>query len=523
MLSRPKRLSGIQCLQLLEQLNEDESENDAAGTSPSGSGCDSESSIAELRNEVENSSDSSCVSSDAEVIGQSDTTSRLRGRGRGFRGRSSRGRLSSNTAQRAVSHDAYIGRDGTVWSQAEIEVEGAGRRAQQNVFKDKAGPTPYASRAIKESNVYSAFKLLIDEPMLRHSKKGTEAEARRVLSDESWTLTLEELEAITAIVYARGASGAKGLSLKSLWDSTWGLGFAKQTMARDRFCEIMKYLRFDMKSTRQSSLKRDKFALASEIWYRFIKNSKLCYVPGENITVDEQLFPMKTRCRFIQYIANKPDKFGVKFWLAVDVDSKYLVNGFPYLGKDEERPVDRTLGHHVVQRLMEPYLHKGRNVTTDNFFTGLKLAKHLKDQSTSIVGTVNRARRELPSCANDTTSQRYESQLLKHEGITLTIYRCKPSKNVVILSTVHTAIAVGSDPKKTPESIEFYNATKFGVDVIDQMARKYSVKAGSRRWPIQIWYNVLDSAAINSWILYKHVTGKKTFPDETSSCNLPVS
>jgi len=387
-------------------------------------------------------------------------------------------------------------------------VESVGRRAQQNVFKDKAGPTTYASRVIKESSVSSAFKLLIDEPMLRHMKMCTEAEARRELSGESWTVSLEALEAITAIVYARGANGAKGLSLKSRWDSTWGLGFVKQTMARNRFCEIMKYLRFDMKSTRRSRLERDKFALASEIWYPFIENSKLCCVPGENISVDEQLFLMKTRCRFIQYIASKPDKFGVKFWLAVDVDSKYLVNGFPYLGKDEERPVDRTLGHHVVQRLMEPYLHKGRNVTTDNFFTGLKLAKQLKDQSTSIVGTVNRARRELPSCANDTTSQRYSTQLLRQEGITLTVYRCKPSKNVVIMSTLHTSIAVGGDPKKIPESIAFYNSTKFGVDIVDQMARKYSVKAGARRWPIQICYNVLDLAAINSWILYKRVTGK---------------
>jgi hypothetical protein len=150
---------------------------------------------------------------------------------------------------------------------------------------------------------------------------------------------------------------------------------------------------------------------------------------------------------------------------------------------------------------MEPYLHKGRNVTTDNLFTGLKLAKLLKDQSTSSVGTVNRARRELPSCANDTTSQRYETQLLKHEGITLTMCRCKPSKNVVIMSTLHTSIAVGGDPKKIPENVAFYNSTKFGVDVINQMARNYSVKAGSRRWPIQIWYNVLDLAAINSWIL----------------------
>ena len=40
------------------------------------------------------------------------------------------------------------------------------------------------------------------------------------------------------------------------------------------------------------------------------------------------------------------------------------------------------------------------------------------------------------------------------------------------------------------------------------MARKNTVKAGSRRWPVQTFCNILDLTAINSWILYKKVTGK---------------
>ena len=62
---------------------------------------------------------------------------------------------------------------------------------------------------------------------------------------------------------------------------------------------------------------------------------------------------------------------------------------------------------------------------------------------------------------------------------------------------------------KTAESIEFYNKTKFGVDVMDQMARKYSTKSSSRRWPLQVFFNILDLAGINAWILYKETTGEK--------------
>lgn len=50
-------------------------------------------------------------------------------------------------------------------------------------------------------------------------------------------------------------------------------------------------------------------------------------------------------------------------------------------------------------------------------------------------------------------------------------------------------------------------AMSFGVNIIDQMARKYTVRAGSRRWPVHVFYNILDLAPINSWILYRKVTG----------------
>ena len=97
--------------------------------------------------------------------------------------------------------------------------------------------------------------------------------------------------------------------------------------------------------------------------------------------------------------------------------------------------------------------------------------------------------------------------VLKNDVYTLTVFKCKPNKNVVLLSSLHQSVGVASNPKKTPETIEFYNSTKYGVDVVDQMARKYSVKASSRRWPVQVLYNILDLAAINAWILYKETTG----------------
>ena len=67
--------------------------------------------------------------------------------------------------------------------------------------------------------------------------------------------------------------------------------------------------------------------------------------------------------------------------------------------------------------------------------------------------------------------------------------------------------------------MEFFNKTKCGVDVTDQMARQYSVKAGTRRWPVAVFYNILDLAGINAFVLYKNDQVTR-FQDEISCSSL---
>ena len=56
-------------------------------------------------------------------------------------------------------------------------------------------------------------------------------------------------------------------------------------------------------------------------------------------------------------MANKPDKFGIKFWIAVDLESKYILNAIPYLGKVETRPDTKRLSESVIIKLVA-YLGK---------------------------------------------------------------------------------------------------------------------------------------------------------------------
>lgn len=55
------------------------------------------------------------------------------------------------------------------------------------------------------------------------------------------------------------------------------------------------------------------------------------------ITMDEQLFLIQLRCRFLQYMPNKTFKFGINFWLAVVIKTNYILKKVPYLEIEELR------------------------------------------------------------------------------------------------------------------------------------------------------------------------------------------
>ncbi|XP_073528958.1 uncharacterized protein [Phyllobates terribilis] len=226
------------------------------------------------------------------------------------------GNATTNTRE-GESEGILVSADGIQWKPVEIGEHLPGRRDSQNILREAPGPTGYARRNIIIDSPLSAWRLFFDSYILTHIKNCTLAEACRN-NNLQFTLSDEELDAFIAIFYAREISGTNRHSISSIWCNDWGIPFCKATMSRDRFVEIMRFLRFDEKSTRSERLQMDKFALFSTVWDRFIENCIACYKPGPYITVEEQLFPSKTRCPFTQYMPSKPDKYGHKYWLAVD-------------------------------------------------------------------------------------------------------------------------------------------------------------------------------------------------------------
>ena len=125
----------------------------------------------------------------------------------------------------------------------------------------------------------------------------------------------------------------------------------------------------------------------------------------------------------------------------------------------------------------------------------------LQDKIT-VVRTLKKNKREIPAEFFPNKQKPISSSMFgfqKHA--TLVSFTPKKNKSVVLLSTMHRDAAVDAETKK-PEIIHFYNSTKGGIDTVDQLYGNYSVSKRTRRWPLCIFFHLVNIAGVNGQILY---------------------
>ena len=72
---------------------------------------------------------------------------------------------------------------------------------------------------------------------------------------------------------------------------------------------------------------------------------------------------------------------------------------------------------------------------------------------------------------------------------------------VLLLSSMHCTATLNEKGK--PEIIEYYNSTKGGVDAFDEMCALYSCHRRTRRWPLCMFFWMVNAAIINAMVVYK--------------------
>lgn len=208
----------------------------------------------------------------------------------------------------------------------------------------------------------------------------TNREAERVLKskNKAWNLiTIDEILCFLGIYVLSGVERDWDVPVRELFCNEFANPWYRASMAENRFNDIKRFLRFDDKNTRPERGLVDKLAPIRNDWEMFIINCKAKYSVGADTTIDEQLLGFRGRCKFIQYIPSKPDKYGIKiFWLC-DAKNTYALNGLVDVGKQPDEGRRMNFGHTVVMELAKPIYDTGRNITMDNFFTSLMTCEDL--------------------------------------------------------------------------------------------------------------------------------------------------
>ena len=130
----------------------------------------------------------------------------------------------------------------------------------------------------------------------------------------------------------------------------------------------------------------------------------------------------------------------------------------------------------------------------DNYFTGVLQAKTMLHRKLTIVGTTKKCKREFSVCTKPAKSWKTKTLIFGfNDQLTMVSYVPQKNKALILLSTMHHEISIDEeDHKKRPEIIKFYDKTKIGVDLVDQMVGTYTCKRQARRWPLKLFFNLLE-------------------------------
>nr|XP_022910280.1 uncharacterized protein LOC111421369 [Onthophagus taurus] len=332
----------------------------------------------------------------------------------------------------------------------------------------------------------------------------------RTNKPELQDLDMVELPAFFGLLYYSSIFKSNNEDLQSLFatDGT-GRDIFRCIMSLQRVLVILACLRFDNIEDRQERKKEDATAAISWVFKRFVNNCQQQYSLGELTCIDEMLIGFRGHVQFRMYMPNKPNKYGIKVQILTDARTNYFYNGYIYSGKGSDGQMLSSEEHKFsiptqsVLQLIAPIQNTNRNVTADNWFSSLEVVDELRKRGLTYVGTMRKNKREI--------TQEFLADRKKPSGtalygftknVTLVSYVPKKGKAVVLVSSMHNNSSVDKTTGK-PEIIAFYNETKGGVDTLDKKYANYSTSRRTRRWPMAVFYAVLDIASVNSFVLYQ--------------------
>lgn len=383
---------------------------------------------------------------------------------------------------------------------------------QEKLFNDLKNHTPL-----------QLFELFFDPEMYAHIINETNRYAQQLNS--SFKLDWAHLRRFIGIMILSGYHTLP--ALRDYWSNQPSLGvtIVKQTMPRNKFVDIKRFIHFCDNNTLDKNDKLTKirplFELANKKFRQFG-----CW--AEALSIDEQMVPYFGRNSCKMYIRNKPIRFGYKIWCLCSAEG-YLFQSIPYAGASDNYNRQVGLGADVVLRLLEivenPQCHR---VFFDNYFTSYYLMCLLNEKRFCATGTARSNRiahaplKTGKALARGTHDFAFDA--------TNSILFCRWSDNSeVTVATNFDQIEPTSKVKRwkkqikkyenhdQPLLIRNYNQGMGGVDLHDNAVENYRINIRGKKWYWPFWIAILSSSIVNAWKLHcflcKYET-KKSMPQK---------
>ena len=283
-------------------------------------------------------------------------------------------------------------------------------------------------------------------------------------------------------------------------------------MARDRFELILQFLHLNNNAddVPRDHPRHDLLFKIRPISEMFIANWQQFYALDREISIDEQMIAFKGKTDKLQFMPNKPHKWGLKAWTLAEAKSGYVYNWDLYSGK-RQGPAQHGLTYDVVMNLIDPLVNRGHHLYTDNFYTAPDLYHDLTNLGVGACGTLRKNRVGTPEIIKDTLPKKDEPPIIAQDNNMTFIGWCD-KRPVYILTTIFNGntflkdVRVRNGPPRMvvkPIAVELYTKYMGGVDRADQLISYYLHLHRSLKWWKKIFFHLLETSFWNSYIIYK--------------------
>jgi len=230
-------------------------------------------------------------------------------------------------------------------------------------------PPELIERVVDQTNLYAQQQIAkMPRPVTKHAR-----------SEEWKPVTVMEMKKFLGLIFVTGIVRKPKLQLYWSMRGIFQTPIFPQTMSRNRFQLIQRYLHFIDNHAAGTNV--DHLYKILTILDIVVNNFRTNYIPGRKISLDEGMLGWRGRLRFCVYNPSRITEYVTLVRMICESSIGYICNLEIYDGKCG--PLAETVGF-----LLEPYEGKGYHLYQDNYYNSIHQTNELLQKLIRVCGTI---------------------------------------------------------------------------------------------------------------------------------------